>query len=165
MNKREIKGYFREMFLFDIKRERIIYSYLCREKLSKKQRKLLTDETRFGSYQSWKAYIVSRYEVYTKESLLEFSRAINQFLRESKQFDEYHRNVVIAYMSAVFCALIPYFTTEAQNSIVLFLVMTIVVPIFIFALVVTAYNSLGGRDTDFYEDIKDIIDQMIEEKA
>lgn len=165
MNKREIKGYFRETFLFDIKKERIIYSYLCREKLSKKQKKLLTDETRFGSYQSWKSYIVNRYEVYTKESLLEFSRALNLFLREAKQFDEYHRNVVIAYMSAVFCALITHYTVEVVNSIALFLIMTISVLILIFVLVVNAYNSLGERNTDFYADIKEIIDQMIEDKV
>lgn len=165
MNKREIKGYFRETFLFDIKKERIIYSYLCREKLSKKQKKLLTDETRFGSYQSWKSYIVNRYEVYTKESLLEFSRALNLFLREAKQIDEYCRNVVIAYISAMFGALITHYITEAVNSIALFLVMIVAMLILIFWMVITAYNSLGGRNTDFYVDVKDIIDQMIEEKV
>lgn len=165
MNKREKKDYFRETFLFDIKREQIIYFYLCREKLNKKQKNLLTDETRFESFRSWKSYIVSRYEVYPKEGLLEFSRAINLFLRESKKYDEYNKNVTISYISAIFCAITTYIFTDVVDSIVLLLAMVIVLPFLIFVLVVSLYNSLGGRDTNFYADIKDIIDQLIDEKA
>ncbi len=165
MNKREIKQHFRKNFLFDVRKERIIYAYLCKEKLNRKQKKLLTDETKFKSYQSWKAYIVGRYEMYTKESLIEFSRAVNLLLRESKKFDEYNKSIGIAYFSVVLSSLLTHFIAEVVKNIDLMFILTFLEAIFVFVLVINVYKGLEGEDTYFYEDIKSIIDQMIDEKG
>lgn len=165
MDKREIKGYLRKTFYFDVIKERTIYAYLCKEKMDRKQKKLLTDETRFKSYQSWKAYIVDRYKTYPKECLIEFSKAINLFLRESKKIDEYKKSIVIAYFSAAISALIVYFISEVVKNAVLLLVISILLSIIVFVMVIYVYQDFGEEDTYFYEDVKSIIDQIIEEKG
>lgn len=66
MTKRKLHKYAFDIFQFDIKKEKAIYYYLCKYKLSRKQKKLLKSETKFTSYQCWETYVVGKYSVYDR---------------------------------------------------------------------------------------------------
>ena len=164
MNKRRITKHILEMFLFDVKKEQVIYAYLCKKRLNRKQKRLLQDEIRFKSYQAWETYIIAKYEELSKENLIEFSKVLNMLLRESRKFDEYSRNMWIAYISASFSALITAYLSEVVIKIAL--IFTIIfLPFILSFLIIYVYKYFGTEEVYFIEDVKNIIDKMVENKC
>ena len=108
------------VFLFDVKKEKAIYSYLCKKRLRGKQKKLLTEETKFEKYQEWEDYLFAKYAALNAGALCEFSKAINLLLREVKRFDDYSKNLLMAYMSAIFAGIFAVYTSYVEDKEVLF---------------------------------------------
>lgn len=166
MNKRELKKYILDTFLFDVEKEKAVYTYLCKDKLSKKQSKLLTcDEMKFDDYHSWKLYFINKYKVYNKTSLLEFSKLLNLLLREARKTSSYFQNVGISYLSAAFSACITAYCSQSVKNIIALIVAMIIISVFLAILVVQVYNFYSGNNNIcFYKDVKEIIDEIIEQK-
>lgn len=166
MNKRELRKYILDIFLFDIEKEKTIYAYLCKEKLSKRQRKLLVcDEMKFDDYYSWKLYFIKKYKVYDKTSLLEFSKILNLLLREAGKFESYFQNVGIAYLSAAFSVCITAMCSQAVKNIIALIVAMLFISIFISVLIAKVYKLYSQNNNFyFYQDVKEIIDGIIEQK-
>lgn len=163
--------YLLNTFCFDMKKERAIYDFLCKEKINKKQKKLLTKETEFRDYDSWKQYIVTKYQVYPKKNLLEFSKFINLLLRDAKKYNSYQQSVCIAGITVVLTLFINelfktifLFINEGALILVLgtiFLAISFILLLLFF--VTRMYNNYGfeSKKINFLIDIKEIIDDLI----
>lgn len=165
MKKQELKKYILETFCFDIQKEKVIYTYLCKDKLTKKQRKLLTDETQFNSFQSWEQYVINRYEPYNKECLIEFSKLLKLLLRDAKRITDYSKNICLTYLSVAFSVLLTIFFSQSIEDKIALGVAMFFMPIILAVLVIQIYDSYGDNNSVyFYKDVKEIIDKMIESK-
>lgn len=166
MNKRELRKYILDTFLFDVEKEKAIYAFLCKDKLSKKQSKLLTcDEMKFHNYHSWKLYYINKYKEYNKTSLLEFSKFLDLLLRDARKSDTYLQNVGIAYLSAAFSACLTAYCSQSVKNIIALIVAMIIISAILAVLVVQVYNFYSGNNNIFfYKDVKEIIDEIIEQK-
>ncbi|MBD5513699.1 MAG: hypothetical protein HDR06_03340 [Lachnospiraceae bacterium] len=77
---------------FDYKIERTIYCYLCcyhiRERGAARNLRQLDEQLKFETYRQWKQYIGSKYINYSRDKLNEFSRYLNQMIRNKRPFDK-----------------------------------------------------------------------------
>lgn len=165
MKKQELRKYILDTFLFDVEKEKVIYTYLCKGKLRKKQRKLLTDETKFNSFRSWKQHITNRYTIYNKECLVEFSKFLNLLLRDAERITDYSKNICLTYLSAAFSVLLTIFFSQSIEDKIALGVAMFFTPIILAVLVIQIYGSYGDNNSVyFYKDVKEIIDGIIESK-
>ncbi len=163
MYKRNVRQHIFSKFSFDINKEKIIYFYLCKKWLSRKQKKLLTEETKFASYQAWEDYLFNRYGVYNSGALHEFSKALNLLLREAKKFDDYSKNLWIALISGGFSALFAIYISNVDNSSILLYGMLVLL-FFLFIFLIEIYKNWGTDEVYFYKDVKAVIEKLIEGK-
>lgn len=165
MKKQKLRKYALETFLFDVEKEKIVYTYLCKDKLGRKQRKLLTDETKFNSFRSWEQHITNRYNAYNKESLIEFSKFLNFLLRDAERVTDYSKNICLAYLSSAFSVIVTTVFSQSIEDKVAFIVAIIFMPIILAILVVQIYSSYGdNKSVYFYKDVKEIIEKLIRSK-
>ena len=150
-----------DTFLFNEKKEKAIYDYLCKKKLN---RKLLTDEVKFESFHSWEQYIVNRYEAYSKASLIELSKFLNCRLRKYKKCNNWLREIWAACMSGVFALVIAELFTDKFENIIAFFKALAILLIVLIVVIIELSKDKGMEDIYFLEDVKDIIDKMIKEK-
>lgn len=155
-------------FNLDINKEIAIYTYLCKEKLSHKQNKLLSSNTKFESYHSWKKYIKSKFRVYSKPSLIELSRYLNLSLRNGNKLNTFTQGFWMAFISSFLTLFINESINHLHpnlNPLILFIAILLFVPALVFVLIsiYKEYNSEEQR-VSFYQDVKEIIDEMIEER-
>lgn len=158
MNERKLQRYIYETFNFDVKKEKLIYLYLCKEKLRIKEERRLNDEEKFISYVSWKKYICDKYIIYDSRSLGEFERMLNMLMRNSKGFDVFNKCIWGAYISVLFSIIMDKFI-DYQN-----LISTILI---LFLLVVLLLNISRSFETErkylhFLQDVHEIIKELIE---
>lgn len=151
-------------FLFDKERELNIYRFLCKKKVKKKKIKEISD-CLFERYNDWKNYITNKYQNYESQQLIEFSKFLNLQIRESKSFSPiiimYFSPVVAFYISLLGDKLLNVNYTK-QN---IFPICIGIMGCLIF-IVVVAYNMYSEENmkNGFYEDYKEIIDELIERK-
>ena len=60
-----------QYFDFEFFKELVIYKYLCRDSLSKKEWKKLDNGIMFDSYHQWEDYILKKYENYNETKIIE----------------------------------------------------------------------------------------------
>lgn len=68
---------------FDYDYERKIYMYLWHEKLTEKDLNGLSHDVRFDTYSEWKTYVETKYKDMPKEDLEDFSKHLNQKIRNN----------------------------------------------------------------------------------
>ena len=96
--KRTLEQRGKEKYQFDLKAELNIYSYLwCAKGYEQLE---IDDNEKFDTYRQWKSYVESKHSDCNKEDLIEFSKYLNQRLRNLKPKKEYN-GVVIAVIIAL----------------------------------------------------------------
>lgn len=160
---------------FDLQLESAIYNYLCCKPIKKIK---LKENQKFDTYTQWKQYIRCRYQDYTENKLFDFSRYINQMIRDNQPSREHIIILVTAAFSTMFSVIIEAFTDcnidiplivdgqiKLQNLIVA--LGLIVLSFGGITSIVTGLSSLIFRNSvegNFCKDYKEIIDDMINEK-
>lgn len=157
----------KKYFYFEKEKEMAIYSYLCKRKLTRRQKKMLSPSTQFEGYHSWKCYIRSKFQVFSKPSLRELSRCLNLSLRDANKFSTFTQGFWLSFISSFFTLSVNELFNYLQpdvNPIIIFSSILLIVPMLVY-LIVSVYDtcSLESQRINFYEDVKEIIDEMIEE--
>ena len=166
MERRINSKYIKENFRFSLNKEKAIYSYLCGERLNKKQKKLLDDNIRFSRYSDWRKYQFENYSNYSKESLIEFEKVLNLYLRDTNQNKNIYQIFISAFVSVIFSRFITEYVNMSNQSIISMIAWNISLPILIGMLLVMVYKSFWDetRYIPFFEDMKKIITEIIEQK-
>lgn len=157
---------------FDSQLEKAIYSYLCCIRVKRKITQKLTEDLKFNSYQQWKQYIYDKYQAYDKDKLNEFSRYLNQNIRNTIPTREYWQIVVTAVITMLFTMLFDrVFKINAKwfddipiwGIVILVLVGEIFfILLLIFLIIQTMYPLIDySVDENFYRDYQEIIDEII----
>lgn len=153
---------------FDSTLEKRIYSCLCCSYGAKKAFKKLDDKLKFSSYQQWKQYVFNKYEYYCKDDLIEFSRYLNQNIRNSKPYSEYWKIMLSVLLTISLTIILDAFLNIHFKStgLILWVVIITVMLILVMAIVVIIMQTLGpmlenNTEEYFYRDYKEIIDEMI----
>lgn len=165
-------------FKFDVKLERSIYSYLSCYKINGRIINSIEDEFKFDSYKKWKDYICDKYQTTNIEILVEFSRYLNQQIRNTKSNYDYWLMVVPIMLTLVTTKLFDIFmgidystiASEFENPIAIvvgYIFLMLLIAFFSFALgvfiVKQTIKPLIDTDVDYYLyiDYKEIIDELI----
>lgn len=158
-------------FGFDIQFEKNIYCCLCCSHGSKKILKKLDSEFIFNSYHQWKQYIKDKYAFYDKKDLIEFSRYLNQNIREIKPICEFWN----LFIPVILTILLTYSVNEIirpvfaktlfsfWSVIIIFLVLMVLIflPLIIFTWHVYLPLIDNNIEENFFKDYKEIIDELI----
>ncbi len=178
----------------DFDKEFIIYQWLCNS-LPKRKKKKLKDEFKFGSYATWKTHIMEHCKKYEYVQLIELSRYLNLEIRNSVRFNSIMALIFIPFLITIISSVVfqqlnknmPYvdiakilnhlpFSTLIDKMFYIIITMLLllllglivfVVPM-IFVLIIfyiAKVNSILELKKIFYEDYKEIIDNMIKERG
>lgn len=161
-------------FEFDFYLERKIYMNLCHMHMKRRELMSLKEELRFSSYKGWKQYIYEKYENYSKDKLSEFSRYLNQRIRNIKPNREYW-NLFIPVLLAFSLTECVKFLFETEEMVLnnsateitvfwLIFVMTILaVLLFEIWQTITPIWKINMEE-NLFTDYKEIIDGILFEK-
>ncbi|MBP3505964.1 MAG: hypothetical protein J6K43_06135 [Lachnospiraceae bacterium] len=149
-------------FNFNVSQEKVIYRYVCREKIEYFRKRDLV--YKFDTYMEWKNYVRNKYMAYNEKSLMEFSRYLNYQLRRQPDI-----NGVFALCLAPLYTWVINFYFEIQTANISKIVFVIIiipwVLLLCWMLKETINMSTGDKmNRAFYEDYKEIIDELILEK-
>ena len=156
---------------FDFKSERVIYCYLCcckiKEKHFARDIRKLDEKLRFETYQEWKQYVCNKYYNYRTEELSEFSRYLNQKIRNERPINEGVSILLAALTTLIFTEIFDSFlyTYEKINIKIVWLIGCIVfLPPMAYGIAkILSLMFDNNIEKDFFEDYKEIIDEMIED--
>lgn len=158
---------------FDFKFEKTIYCYLCcnRNRKINKEIKRLTDDLKFEEYRQWEHYICNKYQNYSKDKLIEFSRYLNLQIRYIKPSYEYWSIMATAFLPIVFTMIINFvmgiYTDFSNNSVWIMLLATMLIEffitIFLVYFIIEIVNPIYDNhfDENFLRDYKEVIDEII----
>lgn len=161
---------------FNFKSERLIYSYLCcnRSRLINMELRNLNKDLKFEEYRQWKQYICNKYQNYSRDKLIEFSRYLKLMIRNIKPNHEYWIIMATALLSIVFTMVINV-TIELNkqfniNSDWIKILITILSGILFilfsaYLIIKIVYPIFDDYfDENFLRDYKEIIDEIIKER-
>lgn len=168
-SKREIGDRGERWFGFHYDTERTIYGYVCCVYVKKGKLRKLSDKLKFESYHQWKQYIINKYKCFELDTLIEFSRYLNQRIRSVKPGYEFNSITAAAIMSWVVTKLMEDFIEvemAVKSNIICSMVTVIVTAAIVWAIVNLWYKCFWNNNTEenFYKDYKEIIDEIIEER-
>lgn len=159
---------------FDFQSEKNIYCYLCCDKMKKRALKKLNEKQKFVSYSQWKQYICNKYENYDKDELEEFSRYLNQRIRNIKPGKEYFNIILPCFITLAFTISIDKIwdlnlnTTSISNlgRMIVIIFLSILFIISMFSIIRNTFMPIkeNSGDTNLLIDYKEIIDGMISVK-
>ena len=180
--KRNVNTIGKDNYGFDYLKEKKIYCYLCGINNKEMKKQDLKDNEKMNTYSEWEQYICEKYDSYPIEKLKEFSRYLNQQIRNLKP----NQN----YLNIVAPILITLVVTEAFNFLMnlaviqpekqielsglsmisyflIFLIITLAVIISFTVLMVKVVNPIWENHTEekMFEDYKEIIDSLIKGKC
>lgn len=177
IKRRRAKKSFDEMgkrwYDFDSQLEKAIYSHLCWTRVKRKISRKLTEDLKFHSYQQWKCYIYDKYQAYDKEKLDEFSRYLNQNIRNTKPSLKYWAIMATALITIAFTSLIDRIINIKLSAdipiwgmIILVLVGEIFFILLLFSVIIQTMYPIfdNSADENLYEDYKEIIDEIMRTK-
>lgn len=166
---RELNEIGERWYDFDFRLQRNIYYYLCCVKIKKKDFRKL--DLKFESYQQWKQYVRDKYDKYDKDMLNQFSRYLNQRIRNIKIYGQYG-NILGGIILTLGLTLIvdmflgSYFQIDFKRISVISLLILMQI---VFTAVTVYYTSKpvidNSMDENFLKDYKEIIDEIIIEKS
>lgn len=158
---------------FDFKTEKVIYCYLCCRRVKRKALRNLDQNLKFETYQQWNDYVCDKYQRYKKAELAEFSRYLNQMIRNLKPSHEYS-SIVAGALTSVFFAVAfnVVFNDDDFGNISIWHISLrmILLQIFLFIPIVFCVNDITTPlfdkhfEKDFLKDYKEIIDNLRDEK-
>lgn len=179
MKRREIYKYIKTQFGFDFYKERMIYRYVCKEKIGKKDKKRLSEEERCTTYHQWKRHLEEKFNYYSEEGLVELNKLFNLLQRDTRNNSEYNKNICISGTAIILTImaekvvefLMEHFSeTNVKDNIVISMLVEFFFVFFIAgfaAWVVLRMNSdyvQYGKNEYFITDVQNILLAMIEEK-
>lgn len=153
---------------FDFQLEKTIYCYLSCLYIKKKKIKKLDNALKFNSYKQWKEYIQNKYASYSNETLIDFSKYLNQGIRNVNSGGEYMNLCMPVIMTLVITKWMETFLSiDTDLSGVPFIVTLFTVALLIAVLMFFLWKLIFPKletSTEKYmlEDYKEIIDDMIE---
>ena len=109
-NKLSINKIGKDFYHFDYQQEEIIYKYVCCKRLKKKELEKINNNQRFDSYLQWEQYVFNKYKDFPKSKLVNFSRYLNQRIRDMKPFKE--------YILIVITVILTWFITAILTSLI-----------------------------------------------
>ncbi|MBD5526592.1 MAG: hypothetical protein HDR04_19770 [Lachnospiraceae bacterium] len=162
-------------YSFSLKSEKIIYCYLCcnRHRVKKKTLRNLDEKLKFETYQQWNQYVCNKYQNYNINELIEFSRYLNQMIRNIKPNHEYLSIMASAVIAAIFTKMFDLLYQYNGFSNIPFwsaflgiLLLYIFLMLLIFFLIFQVMSPLFDKhfEEDFFKDYKEIIDSLIDVK-
>ena len=170
----------KENFNFDYNKELDAYKYLCGKRMVKRRYKALQENLKFSSYREWSEYIMERYKDYSVDSLSEFSRFLNQGLRNTKPNQKVREMIVPILLTAFFTSVFNQLLTRSAvefdvktSSVITIIVaiclVAVAIVVITFLVMLVTYETITPiweQETIrcFLEDYKEIIDQIIQEK-
>lgn len=160
---------------FEYQFEKNVYSNLCLRRVRKKELKKMDEKFKFTTYFEWKRYIWNKYEDYDKELLVEFSRYLNQGIRNVQPGREYLSFFVPVILTVYFSEMLKKII-EVNDilSKALILSKVLLMPIAVlllfgplFYIIWSTLSPLWDNNVEenLYKDYKEIIDEMIEAKT
>lgn len=173
--RRNINAVGKDNYKFDYELERDIYYYLCCKHIKQKRLNAMSENVKFDSYMQWEQYIFDKCADYPYEKLIEFSKYLNQRIRNKKPGHEY-----LAIIGPIFFTIIatrlPEIIEELNKIIsqgvsllaIVFPVVVMCVLIILFKKFVFKIIFLIGDNLDdeyFFMDYKEIVDKIIIERA
>lgn len=166
MKKSAINEVGEKKFFFNEKKELEIYKCLCLKKVKRRC------NIEYHTYSSWKQYICGKYSEYTKEQLIEFSRFLNQKIRNEEPGHEYWNIMIPVLMTVMVDGLfkIIFDMEKLCQSSVLMIIIKAVVNIGTFVGSVWLINKITEPlfntydKENFFKDYKEIIDGIISNK-
>lgn len=155
---------------FDYKLERVIYCYLCcckiRVKHFARDLRKLDEGLKFESYQEWKQYVCNKYQNYRTEELSEFSRYLNQRIRNKSPFNESLNILCTAVIALVLTKVFEMFIfnyEELYMKFIGFISYIVLAWPLAYGVVRILYPIFDSNvEKNFFADYKEIIDEMIE---
>lgn len=160
---------------FDYIKEKQIYFYLCRLRQKRKNEKELEEQYRFGSYREWKMYIQNKYSRFDREELMEFSRYLNQRIRNTKPAQEYIKLVIPAIISWVITEFFRLILQDGKlakfesihEAIIYFAIILLIGVGSVSVTFIKMSNDIWDQNMEenLCVDYKEIIDEMIEKHA
>lgn len=157
---------------FDFELERTIYCYLCCSREKKRKIRKLDEKLKFESYQEWKKYVKNKYDNFSKDMLVEFSRYLNQRIRNTLPGHEYWIIVATVSLTMAFTEIIDVVLSKLMEfsgmSMIIAILLSsifIVLPM-IFIMVQTFYPLFDNNiDENLLKDYKEIIDEIVKENT
>lgn len=173
-NRKTLKEIGKRWYDFDFGLERNIYCYLCCIRVKSRKLRKLNKELKFESYQQWNKYVRNKYENFNKDILIEFSRYLNQEIRNVRPDHEYWIIAATVVLTVILTGLfdkvlnlkISFDGISVISVIVVIFLLELLVAIpIIFVIFQTMIPIIDSSvDENFLRDYKEIIDQLITEK-
>lgn len=159
--KRTLKVIGEECYKFDFELEEMIYRYMC---CKQKRKNKLDEKLKFESYHQWKQYVRGKYEKYEDYHLTEFSRYLNQNIRDKNNFAEYDKSVITVIITFAITEVMELLINA--NWILELLINIIMTIVLIFFIVFQTLNMRINDELPKYLliDYKEIIDEIIKER-
>ncbi len=173
-NKKALKGIGKKYYEFDFELERNIYCYLCCIRVKSRKLQKLKKELKFESYKQWYTYVRNKYKNFDKDVLIEFTRYLNQQIRNISPEHEYNSITATVVLTVFLTSLVDKLMSmkisfgglSEISTIVVILILELFIAIpMIFIIVQTTkpiYDS--SVNVDFLRDYKEIINELITEK-
>lgn len=174
-DKRTLDNVGKKNYEFDYDLEKSIYEYLCCSGIKKKKLQKMSENIKFESYRGWKQYIKGKFKKYPNEKLEEFSRYLNQRMRNVKPRREYWSLVLPVILSMMITELPKMIAdiqkidfSDAPDAVVGFVIiisLSLLIPFVIIILKMLNNMWDDNNDENFLIDYKEIIDNMLEERS
>lgn len=164
-----------EYFEFNSNYEQKIYDYLCCNGSNKKLKKLkkCLGENAFTRYCDWENYVRNKYNNYDDVMLNEFSRHLNQRIRNNepgKKIDTIMAEVSLPFILTAITT--SFISIKVDNTIglpIIFITIFLMISTIVFGMgiiITKIYDSLSNiiKQQYFLTDYKKIIDNMLSER-
>lgn len=129
----------------------------------------LDEQLKFETYRQWRQYIGSKYIDYSRDKLNEFSRYLNQIIRNKRPFDKALNILSTALITLICTELFNVFlsTFEELNEKFVWLILCMLLVFFAACYIVKFINPIFDNhfERNFLADYKEIIDDIISEKG
>ncbi len=156
---------------FDFVLERTIYCYLCCSREKKRKIRKMDEKLKFESYQQWKKYIWDKYEGFDKDKLYEFSRYLNQRIRNIRPNREYWSIVATVLLTLAITKIVDVYLNSQINfkdipAIVVVLLLPVLVVLSLVIIMIQTFYPMFDTNIDenLLKDYKEIIDEIVKAK-
>jgi ABC-type multidrug transport system permease subunit len=156
------KKFAKDIFDFDL--EKKIFKYLYYGKKRK-----LDKENQINSYMDWKHRIEKMYSSFSIEQLQDFSRWLNQKIRDSKPSHEYSQICITVLITWFLTKVLDEYCNRITNLKISFLAI-VIFSIIVFFIVLYGCSKLydmlftENMKIALYTDYKEVIDDLISQK-
>lgn len=159
---------------FDFQSEKNIYCYLCCDDTRRKKIKKLDGKLEFVSYSQWKQYICNKYENYNKDDLMEFSRYLNQRIRNIKPGREYLNIILPCFIPSISTIVYEWIIEpdlkisiqSGLNAVIYGVLITMSLIFSMCSIAKKVFSPIleNNIDANLLKDYKEIIDEIISKK-